>query len=255
MSAEEYLASKGAEDYYNRVTPRRSEIEDADPIIEDLAGRENYPYSCERIFNFTPNVRNLIETSYMSVTAIDDEGTVVGIAMFDTHPTDVKATGDVHENKWESWLVAARGTREVLNTMNSLWLKWFYFPGTDPTLRSIVMLKILQSAFSSLPLVRNIFFLFRGMTLPEDAEVSGFAHIKNRFKEYNLYHREALAVLKELPPDSQFYQVSRGLVIPPLEIRYAKQEDHDNLAIVFNSQSEVVTDTYGEYFIAELIAA
>jgi hypothetical protein len=44
-------------------------------------------------------------------------------------------------------------------------------------------------------------------------------------------------------------------VLPFIEIRQAKQEDHDDLADVFNSQSETVTEAYGEYFIAELIAA
>ena len=43
-------------------------------------------------------------------------------------------------------------------------------------------------------------------------------------------------------------------VVPYIEVRPAKQEDHDDLADVFNSQSETVTDAYGEYFIAELIA-
>jgi hypothetical protein len=45
------------------------------------------------------------------------------------------------------------------------------------------------------------------------------------------------------------------LVLPYVEVRDAKQEDHDDLADVFNSQSETVTEAYGEYFIAELIAA
>jgi hypothetical protein len=44
-------------------------------------------------------------------------------------------------------------------------------------------------------------------------------------------------------------------VIPFIEIRLANQEDHDDLADVFNSQSETVTEAYGEYFIAELIAS
>merc|ERR1719272_363325 len=44
-------------------------------------------------------------------------------------------------------------------------------------------------------------------------------------------------------------------IITPLFIRMARVEDHDNLVAVFNAQSEVVTDIYGEYFIAELIEA
>lgn len=44
-------------------------------------------------------------------------------------------------------------------------------------------------------------------------------------------------------------------MLPFIEIRNAQQEDHDDLADVFNSQSETVTEAYGEYFIAELIAS
>ena len=44
-------------------------------------------------------------------------------------------------------------------------------------------------------------------------------------------------------------------MLPFIEVRSAKQEDHDDLADVFNNQSETVTEAYGEYFLAELIAA
>jgi hypothetical protein len=47
---------------------------------------------------------------------------------------------------------------------------------------------------------------------------------------------------------------SRLMLIPFIEVRQAKQEDHDDLADVFNNQSETVTEAYGEYFLAELIA-
>lgn len=55
--------------------------------------------------------------------------------------------------------------------------------------------------------------------------------------------------------DSHVYFSPRLNVLPFIEIRLAKQEDHDDLADVFNSQSETITEAYGEYFIAELIAA
>ncbi|CAE7291608.1 CFAP61, partial [Symbiodinium sp. CCMP2456] len=44
-------------------------------------------------------------------------------------------------------------------------------------------------------------------------------------------------------------------VIAPLGIRIARVEDHDNLAAVFDAQSEVVTAVYGDFFIAELVEA
>lgn len=55
--------------------------------------------------------------------------------------------------------------------------------------------------------------------------------------------------------NSQFFFSSRVLILPFIEVRPAQQEDHDDLADVFNHQSETVTEAYGEYFLAELIAA
>jgi hypothetical protein len=39
-----------------------------------------------------------------------------------------------------------------------------------------------------------------------------------------------------------------------MEIRMAREQDHDDLAEVFNRQSEVLTAQFGEFFIADLIA-
>ena len=50
------------------------------------------------------------------------------------------------------------------------------------------------------------------------------------------------------------YYSPRISVLPYVEIRIAKQEDHDDLAEVFNKQSEMHTDVHGEFFIAEMIA-
>lgn len=64
-----------------------------------------------------------------------------------------------------------------------------------------------------------------------------------------------MATVRGIHKDSEVYFSSRVHVVPYIEIRQAKQEDHDDLADVFNSQSETVTEAYGEYFIAELIAS
>merc|ERR1719272_1760287 len=58
-----------------------------------------------------------------------------------------------------------------------------------------------------------------------------------------------------VPQGSSVLACRRRSVITPLFIRMARVEDHDNLVAVFNAQSEVITEIYGEYFIAELIEA
>ena len=66
---------------------------------------------------------------------------------------------------------------------------------------------------------------------------------------------DVLRNVRGISPASRVFFSSRVLLLPFIEIRKAKQEDHDDLADVFNNQSETVTEAYGEYFLAEMIAA
>lgn len=66
--------------------------------------------------------------------------------------------------------------------------------------------------------------------------------------------KDTLASVKGVHVNSRLYYSPRTNVLPYVEIRIAKQEDHDDLAEVFNRQSEMQTDVHGEFFIAEMIA-
>lgn len=82
-----------------------------------------------------------------------------------------------------------------------------------------------------------------------------FGPISCYYQILDRVNAEVLSSIRGIHPDTTFYFSSRLHVIPFIEIRRSQQEDHDDLADVFNSQSEAVTEAYGEYFIAELIAA
>ena len=82
-----------------------------------------------------------------------------------------------------------------------------------------------------------------------------FDPVRDYFEELPCSDRDVLKEVRGIHAGSHAYFSSRVLVLPYVEVRDAKQEDHDDLADVFNSQSETVTEAYGEYFIAELIAA
>jgi hypothetical protein len=75
------------------------------------------------------------------------------------------------------------------------------------------------------------------------------------FEEVALKDEDALRNVRGISPASRTFFSSRVLMLPFIEIRKAHQEDHDDLADVFNNQSETVTEAYGEYFLAEMIAA
>jgi hypothetical protein len=78
--------------------------------------------------------------------------------------------------------------------------------------------------------------------------------VVDNFKEVVPRKREILGTVKGVHPESRLYYSPRTNVLPFVEIRIAKQEDHDDLAEVFNRQSEMQTDVHGEFFIAEMIA-
>ena len=52
-----------------------------------------------------------------------------------------------------------------------------------------------------------------------------------------------------------FRLISRPQILPPLIIRVAREEDHDDLVKICDHQSELKTHQHGNYFIAELIAS
>jgi hypothetical protein len=66
--------------------------------------------------------------------------------------------------------------------------------------------------------------------------------------------KEILSGIRGIHIESRLFYSPRSKVLPYVDIRIAKQEDHDDLAKVFNNQSEMKTDVNGEYFIAEMIA-
>jgi hypothetical protein len=53
---------------------------------------------------------------------------------------------------------------------------------------------------------------------------------------------------------SKLFYTPKSHVVEHMEIRMAREEDHDDLAEIFNKQSDVLTSQFGEFFIADLIA-
>ena len=161
---------------------------------------------------------------------------------------------DMHYNLWEAWFNEAFQVSEF-NSANTLWMTYFI------TAQSIakedqgkVFKKVLQTVYTSIPDVLGVLFLMKG-DAEEDDVVHCFEPLGEYFEEIQCRNREVLKQVRGVHYNSKVFFSSRLLVLPFVEIRVAKQEDHDDLAAVFNSQSETVTEIYGDYFLAELIAA
>lgn len=241
-------------DFLNTLNIRRSELDDTDSIEAYLTSSESRS-AFARFFGEEVNILRLIETSYLSVTALDSQDQIIAFAAFDDSPPGLLSNDSLHENLWEKWFTLARAVDDELSSHNSLWLKFFIIPGVPDNLKSAVFERLLQSAYCSLPNTKGVLLLARGETVPEDYQAVGFNGIRDKFQELELYRREVLSDVRGVHFNSYIYYSDRPHVIPAIEIRAARQEDHDNLAEIFNAQSDVVTETYGDYFIAELIAA
>merc|ERR1719331_3565286 len=84
-----------------------------------------------------------------------------------------------------------------------------------------------------------------------DKVLSGYA--QTGFTELPIVNEGS--VTSWAPLDSKVLAAKREDYIAPLFIRRARVEDHDDLVAVFNAQSDVTTNVYGEYFLAELVEA
>lgn len=161
---------------------------------------------------------------------------------------------DSHFNLWEAWFTEAYQVNEF-NSANTLWMTYFICSmNIAEQDQGKIFKKVLQTVYTSLPDVLGVLFLMKG-DAEEDDIVHCFNPLSEYFEEINCRNRETLKQVRGVHYNSKVFFSSRLLVLPFVEIRVAQQEDHDDLAAVFNSQSETITEIYGDYFLAELIAA
>ena len=238
-------------EFLKSIEIRRSDHDDTEGIESLIRYRD----ASSRFFGIEVNILRLIETSYLSVTGLDHNRGIIAFAVFEDHPPGLKSNDGKHENLWEAWYPLARGVNDELTSLNTLFLHFFVINEVDESFHADILGKIFQSACYSLPMIKGVMLLARGEASEDDFSAVGFNNVKSKFEEFELYRNEVLSDVGGVHFNSKFFHSDRRVVVPELEIRIAREEDHDDLAAVFNAQSDVVTSTHGEYFIAELIAA
>eukprot|EP00913_Durusdinium_trenchii_P004853 g4508.t1 len=196
---------------------------------------------------------SMIETSFMSVTVEDEEGHVVGFAVLDDTPLQLSATEDAGTD-WEEWFQEPRDTFQNLqiDSTNSLWFSTCLMEGDNT-----IMAEILRTTFSTMPELQNV-LVFVPASIDEDGAMKILQPFQSHFGQLEMTTEELMPMTHWAAPSVEGHppmvlSCNRSQVIAPLGIRIAR--DHDNLAAVFDAQSEVVTSVYGDFFIAELIEA
>ena len=212
---------------------RRSELDDQAAItalIGKRASQHRHRYG-------RYNVVSLIENSYLSITALAEDGSIVGFGCFEAAPNLEESCEDFFKFFQDTY-----GKPQWTNT-NSIFLVFFC---AHEKMTDEVTEFVMRTAFTTLPHVDAALFL-------KPAAVEPFDIIKNSFPTLPLHPDADTAgtIFKEM----EVAVCDRGSYIENLRVRTARVEDHDDLVPIFDSQSEVLTELFGEFFLAEMIQA
>ena len=230
------------------VTLRRSESNDITEIQAIVA--EQGQLQVEERFPSLPDngdLASIIVHSYVSMTALDEQGQVCGFVALNDAPMTVPS-GELEA--WLTWLSSSKQSH--LTISNSLWLNYVI---AKPGLETVVTEQALRTAHNTLPEIDWIAYC-----LPK--EVSSFPELESAFEEIEI--PAAPSASNDAAEGSEFdepsalysqrlFVSSREQFIPTLKVRSALVEDYDDLIDVFESQSTSLKDQYGEFFLAELI--
>jgi hypothetical protein len=127
----------------------------------------------------------------------------------------------------------------------------------DPTLVDqveAVTERLFQNLYILQPQLDGVLFLKRGEIEDLDNIEDAYRVVRSHFLEFKVQNREVLKRLIGVSYTSRVFYSPKSHVNEEMEIRMAREEDHDDLAEIFNKQSEVLTSQFGEFFIADLIA-
>ena len=237
---------------------RRSELDDAHTLNEIISAEETN--NLELLYNF-PKVLNLIETSCLSVTVLDKNENILGCLVFDSIHEIITGMNDfMHENLWEDWLYNVFNIENDAShtPYNSLWLKYIFIAKgvqhMDIETEVNIVRKVFKFVYNTLPELEFIMYHLRKEASSSRASLEYIRPILEAVF-YQLEKKDLTSDIGEnLNLTSQIYVSDRSIIIQTLEIRGALEQDQDDLAEICNAQSELYTQMYGDYFIAELIA-
>ncbi|EAR95092.1 hypothetical protein TTHERM_00641200 (macronuclear) [Tetrahymena thermophila SB210] len=242
-----------------QVLVRKSDLDDVDEVLKIIAQHERE--ANDLLYDY-PNLLSLFEKNYLSVTILNQQQQIIGAAVFNDFPQGLTGQIDFqHENFWENWIFDAFNFDEsiCITPFNTLWMT-FFFVAKDQYKFSqeeelIICQKVFQNVYATLPQLEGILFLKRGETMEDNGAQAQISSIlENIFIEVPVKDRDIIKRVRGIHLNSEVFYSPKHACQEIIEIRMAREQDHDDLAEIFNRQSEVLTAQFGEFFIADLIA-
>jgi hypothetical protein len=208
----EYQFAEGGEEKVS-VSVRRATIDDEHDIIA-LIGEEGFVMT--KYFG-DYNVDSMIETSFLSVVAIDNSNnSIIGFAVFQCNPPNYDQLEQAIYDSLYS------------NTRANLWLAFFK---AEPLHKEAVRDEILRTVFTTFSEVDNILFT------PAQP-----------LKTLTIFPLEDFPRLAEF-----FFGINRHQYTAKLVIRQGKVEDNDDLLYLLQYPNLTTVKVEGEFYIADLL--
>uniref|UniRef100_A0A8C3SF26 Cilia and flagella associated protein 61 n=1 Tax=Chelydra serpentina TaxID=8475 RepID=A0A8C3SF26_CHESE len=209
------------------VNARRTESHDVSGIISLVT------YFTEKTFGRI-NVIYLLEKANLAVTLSNEKNEVIAHAAFLDYPN----WNIVDQADWESFLHENYSDKKC-TPLNTLFMHLFV--ANDEYVIGCAQ-EIIRTVFNAVPEAHFI-LLF----IPSHVDLG---------KSLGTFFERMMSVPgSTVDVDFTLFVCHRHHHCPQLYIRKARVEDHDDLMPIFTHQNEILRETYGEYFLAELIEA
>uniref|UniRef100_A0A6J0TCM6 L-amino-acid oxidase n=1 Tax=Pogona vitticeps TaxID=103695 RepID=A0A6J0TCM6_9SAUR len=209
------------------LSARRTESHDIPNIVGHMK------YDTERLFGRI-NVIYLLEKANLAITIINQSNVPVAHAAFVDYPNwDI-----VDQAHWEMYIEQSY-IQSKCTPLNTLFMHLFV---TTDEYATDCCHEIMKTVFKTVPELHFI-LLF----VPTQEELS--TDLSAAFVPMKSVPGSILNI------DYMLYVSHRHQYCPQLHVRYARVEDHDDLTPLFACHNDMLRETYGEYFLAELIEA
>jgi len=221
-----------AADMEEELVCRRATLEDA-TAAKVLIG-DQYREFDHRYGQYS--IKQIIETSYFSVTVTNARGDVIGFAAFHDCPG---LTRDIPSSAWVKYIRDHYKT-ENLNASNTLWMVFFV---AAEAAADAVINHMFATLYTTLPDTDHVLY-------PLPAQAKPFSPVAEYFT--------ALNPKPELAKNPNAFAGDilwspRVDVIPDLVIRRGKVEDYDDLMPLLLAGSGVLTKMGDEFYLEELL--
>ncbi|CAF0869342.1 unnamed protein product [Adineta steineri] len=180
------------------------------------------------------NISSILENSTFSLTLDDNDDEVYALGAFYDYPNVHGVPSNDWEEKW--WKNSFDKTNETskMNAINTVFLHFFV---SHPDFSEGCAEELINVTFKALPEVNQILLCVPPKITPESALTKYFHPIENERTD----NKCSIMVC---------YRKDH---FPALFIRTARVQDNDDLAPLFNQYNEILKQTYGDFFVAELI--